>query len=334
MLLARIRLARRYFQGKHADKARKVLDAGEPLLTDKPDDFLRSRWTVLARRGLLENAHGDPGQARVLLEQARSASPFAAAFLFFAHLTHRVYGGERLGNSPFAPGLLTELARELSAAQAGLLLRLFLYWESAPDKPSLDTETKWLRKLLNGLAKRGATREEARQLVELCGTVGRFAEQALALVRSVLRKDRHDPLFRLLELGLRDEDPYGRPPDRREIETVLQEARRRGDQEATQRAERFLRSLDQPPPRPIPDFPDFEEEEDFDEEPDFADAASNAPDPRELTDMMSMLAGASPAEIAEFRRTVAGGIPQVLFDIMVKAAKTGKRPSFPGPPFL
>ena len=336
MVLARIRLARRYFQDRHTDKAREVLEAGQQLLTDKPDDFLRSRWTALVRHGLLEQTHGDPGQGKVLLERARSASPFPAAFLFFAHLTHRVYSAERRGDSPFAAEVRAELGRELSAAQAGLLLRLFLYWEDAPEEPPLDNETKWMRKLLNALPKRGTTRQEARQLAELCAA-GQFGEQALALVRAVLRKDRQDPLFRLLEHSLRDEGPYGRPLSRPELESILQEARRRGDQEAIQRAEQALRSLDLPPPRPVPDFDDFdeddqeEEEEDWDDDelPEFGDLSPGAPAPGELSAMLSRLAGAPPAEIAEIRRSLAPQMPAFIFDMIVKMAKTGKQPSFP-----
>jgi tetratricopeptide (TPR) repeat protein len=336
MALARIRLARRYFQDRRTDKARQVLEAGQQLLTDKPDDFLRSRWTALARHGLLEQAHGDPGRGKVLLEQARSASPFPAAFLFFAHLTHRVYGAGRPGDCPFTAELRAELGHELSAAQAGLLLRLFLYWEDAPEKPWLDTEAKWMRKLLNALAKRGTTREEAKQLAELCAA-GQFAQQALVLVRAVLRRDRKDPLFRLIEHSLRDEGPYGRPQTRPELESILREARRRGDQEAIQRAERALRALDQPPPRPAPDFNDFEEEDedDFDEDelPEFGNPPPSGPLPAELLDMMSMLAGAPPSEIAEIRRTLAPQVPTFIFDMIVKAAKTGKLPPLPEPLF-
>jgi tetratricopeptide (TPR) repeat protein len=340
MALARIRLARRYFRDRHTDKARQVLEAAQELLIDKPDDFLRSRWTGLARHGLLEQAYGDPAQGKVLLERARSASPFPAAFLFFVHLTHRVYTAEGRGDSPFVAELRAELGRNLSAAQAGLLLRLFLYWANSSEKPPLDNETKWMRKLLNGVAKRGTTREEAKQLAELCGEGG-FAEQALALVRAVLRKDGQDPLFRLLEHSLRDEGPYRRPQSEKELQSILQEARRRGDQEAIQRAEQALRSLHQPPPRPVPGFDDFEDDEDFEDEEDFddepmtesGDLPPGAVNPGELAELISLLAGAPPEMVAEIRRSLVPEMPTFIFDMIVKAAKTGKRPAFPGPPF-
>jgi hypothetical protein len=254
-------------------------------------------------------------------------------------LTHRVYNGARGEDWPFAAELRAELGRELSAAQATLLLRLFRYWEEAPEKPWLGQENKWMRKVLIGAAKRGGTRQEARVLAELCAAGG-FQEQALALVRAVLRKDPQDPLFRLFEHSLRNQGPYGRPQSRWNLESILAEARQRGDQEAIQRAERDLRALEQPPPPPRPEFDDFQEpggpEGDLEEElpPEFGDFPGGAPPPDEVRRIMAMLAEAPPEVIAELRKAMVPHMPAMFFDLLIKAAKTGQPPPFlPGPLF-
>jgi hypothetical protein len=112
--------------------------------------------------------HGDAAQGQALLDRARAASPHAAGFLLFAHLTHRVYA--RQADSPFLAELRAELAREPSATRGVLLLRIFRYWDSTPDKQPWGVELGLLRKYLKAAAKGPCSRVEAKGIVELCSS--------------------------------------------------------------------------------------------------------------------------------------------------------------------
>jgi hypothetical protein len=294
------------------------LEPVQELITDKPDDFQRSRWTVWLRQGLLEQLFGDAAQGEALLAQARAASPFAEAFLFFAHVAYRVYARSGRTDSPFLPELRADLGREASTTRAALLVRLYFYWERAPDKPALGAEVQWMRKYLQAAAKGGCTRAEAKVLVELCGP-GDLREQAQAFVKLVLRQDPEDPMFRTFEVMLHPTYEFNPGAMRPKLESILEEARRRGDQETIQRVQSMLRTLERARPMPMP--PEFYDDEDEDEEEEELDLA---PDGLEgFGDIFETLTHASDAEIREMRRTLPKSIPTFIFDLLVEAAKGG-----------
>jgi tetratricopeptide (TPR) repeat protein len=331
IVTVRRQLARQYYEQRRADKGRQALEPTQEFLIDNPDNFQRSRWTMLLRRGLLEQLYGDAAQGEALLAQARAASPFAAAFLFFAHLTHRIYSRRRHNESPFLDALRAEFKQDPSAARAVLLLRIFEYWDQVPDKPPLSAEVGLIRNYLKAAAKRPCTRAEAKEVIELCGP-GQFSEQAQAFVKAMLRQDPRDPLFRMFDYMLNPRWAFAPPEEcRRQLEPILEEARRRGDQELIRRIQQVLKGLDRPPPLPPippPEGADLDLEEEFEDEPDIT------PDEfGEMAEVMEILANASEAELRQMRKHRPKDMPEFIFDMLIKAAKSrDSLPPLPPPP--
>jgi tetratricopeptide (TPR) repeat protein len=336
VVTTRRQLARQQFQRGRLEKARQVLEPLTELLTDRADDLHRSRWTAWLRQGLLERLHGDAAQGQALLDRARAASPHAAGFLLFAHLTHRVYTAQPV--SPFLAELKAELAQEPSATQGLLLLHIYHYWEKAPDKQPWGFEAGLLRKYLKAAAKKPCTRAEAKEIVELCGPE-EFGDPARAFTNAMLRRDPGDPLFRLLKRMLRPPWTYEPEDNRRQLKAILEEAQRRGEQDLIPKLQGLIRSLDNPPPMPMPmpmppDDPDFDAAEDWEGTPGFEDGL---PDFRPgdfpgFAELMAGLANASEAEIRELKRTRPKDIPEFMFDKLLDAARKGMSPKPPSPP--
>jgi hypothetical protein len=356
IVVARRRLARQQFEQGRADKARKTLEPIEEFLNDNPADLQCSRWTALMRRGLFEQMFGNPAEGAIFLSRARAAAPFPAAFLFFAHITHRQYSRQQQAASPFLTELRSELKQAPSASRAAVLLRLFHYWDQSDDgfsdTPSLDAEANLLKDYLNRALKQPFSRAEAREVVELCDPKS-FDQQARSFVNAMLRRDRLDPWFRLTDYMLHEADAWVANPDfnRTKLQSILDEARRRGDQELVPKLQRFIKDLDRPslPPFPFPGGPDFaaddndfddDDDDDFDDEDDADDdlpeGLPNMPPGMdgELTAVLNALAGASDAEIRELRKSLGRDMPEFIFDMLVKAAKTGAPPLLPPMPSL
>jgi tetratricopeptide (TPR) repeat protein len=329
MVSTRRQLAHQHFQQRRLDKARRALEPLEGLLTDQADDLQCSRWTAWLRQGLLERLHGDAAQGQALLDRARAASPHAAAFLLFAHLTHRVYAQQ--ADSPFLTELKAELAREPSAARGVLLLRIFGYWASTPDKQPLGAESGMLRKYLKAAAKAPCSRAEAKGIVELCGP-GEFEDSASAFIRARLRHDPKDPLFRLFQHVLKPAWEYDPDESRGQLKAILEEAQHRGEQEVIQKLQGLIRRLDHPPPNPLDEI-NFEGPDDWEEPPDFEDGlpANLMGDVPELAEIMEMLANASESDIREFKKSRPKGMPEFVVDMLVESAKKGGLPK-PFPP--
>ena len=333
LVSTRRQLARQHFQQHRLDKARQTLEPLEGLLTDQAEDLQRSRWTAWLRQGLLERLHGDAAQGQALLDRARAASPHAAGFLLFAHLTHRVYA--RQADSPFLAELRAELAREPSATRGVLLLRIFRYWDSTPDKQPWGVELGLLRKYLKAAAKGPCSRVEAKGIVELCGP-GEFEEAANAFIRARLRHDPKDPLFRLFKHMLKPAWLVEPDEGRRQLEAILEEAQRRGEQEVIQKLQGLIRSLDYPPPLPRPrEDIDFDDADDWEAPPEFDDGlpANLMGGIPEFAEILKMLANASESDIREFKKTRPKDMPEFVVDMLIESAKKGGPPKpFPPPP--
>lgn len=331
MVGTRRQLARQHFQQGRLDKARRTLEPLEGLLTDLAEDLQRSRWTAWLRQGLLERLHGDGAQGQALLDRARAASPHAAGFLLFAHLTHRVYA--RQADSPFLAELRAELARQPSATQGVLLLRIFRYWDSAPDKQPWGVESGMLRKYLKAAAKGPCSRAEAKGIVVLCGP-GAFEDSASAFIRARLRHDPEDPLFRLFKHMLKPVWVFKSDESRGQLKAILEEAQRRGEQELIPKLQGLIRSLDYPPPLPMPpNHIDFEGEDDWEAPPEFEDGlpANLMGGFPELAEILIMLANASESDIREFKKSRPKDMPESVVDMLLESAKKGGLPK-PFPP--
>jgi tetratricopeptide (TPR) repeat protein len=349
-------LARQQFQKAQLAKARQTLAATNEFLTDEVGDLRRSRWTALVWAGVLEQLFGDTDRGQESLERGRALGPFAGAFLLFTHLVHRCLSPVRSFSSPFLPALRDELRpnaprgwallpflkpnreREKQAptiADSALLAQILRLFEHDPQKPALTQEVQLLREYLNAAIKQPFTRPEALALSNALD-IGVFREQVSQLAKAMLRRDPADPLFSFMDFTLGAPWALGPEAKRQKLQSILDEARRRGDSETARSVQHTLKDLSEPPlpPSPFPDEPDFEDEEDDDFEDDFDDSGPphfSFKEAEQIEAIMEDLAHASKDEIRRLRNTVFKGMPPFIVDALVKAAKTGQRPFGPGP---
>ena len=197
---SQLRLGRHNFEKGRLDPARASLVRAGEFLIEQPENFLRNPWCHAARRGILEEAYGDAALGAELLEQARTGSPFPAAFLLFVRIAWRLYTKGAKPPLAWQVEMDAVVKSSANAARAAVLARLLFFWASAPDVPSLQFEEDWLRRYLKEAARQPFTREEARRLVELLEPRREFHKQAGAFVKKILNQDHRDPLFRLYQV--------------------------------------------------------------------------------------------------------------------------------------
>jgi len=312
------------------DEARHALARAKEYLVEQPENFLRNPWCHLARRGLLEELHGDRAQAAQWLAQARAASPFPAAFLWFAQTAWRIYAAERKGDGPFQAELRAAGNEKPAAADALVLARIYFFWRTAPDSPGRFQEEPWLRRYLKRAAQNPFARDEARQLVELLRRHDDFHDEARTFVRSVLQNDHGDTLFRLYEYALQPFALRDPETDRERLRSILDVATGRGDAPAVQLARELLADVAAPP---VPHWDGAEEDPDFPGGQIFPLPPGSEKNPAMLSEISAVLAGMSDKEIRRARKTWPKDIPSELFDALVAVA-TGQAPSLPWPPHL
>jgi tetratricopeptide (TPR) repeat protein len=337
IVYCRRQFAWQQFEQRHPDKARQILAAAEEFLTDKPDDFQVSRWANAARHGVQEQLFGDPAAGERLLAQARGDSPFAGAFLLFAHLAYRLYAKKPSKASPFYGELRSELNSGASAVRAARLLRQLEFWSHSQDAPETHNERSLVRGYVRAAAKPGCSREDAKTVVELC-LASSSQEEARLFIKAALRRDPDDPLFRFYDHSLRAawQGPAAR--HRGDLEKILSLAQARRDEEAIQKIQRALRALDRPPPMPPvldPFSEDEEDEEDEEDGDDWTEPAGGVLPPlpplpphiaAEMRQLMDALRNASPAEVKELRRTAGKDVPPFILDMIIQAARSGNPP--------
>jgi len=323
-----VRLARQHYEKRHPREGRAILDRAGELAVEAPDNFVRGRWCVATRRGVLEQIYGDAANGAELLDQARTISPSAAAFAFFARLAWSAYGRDKA-----APAALkTEWERSAmecpSAAEATALVQLLVYWASAPNM-RIGAEESWLRRYLKRAAKNPFTRDEAALLLEHLRKLPNLEREALVFASAALKRDRADPLFRLYKELLQPFPMLDRP----QCEAILDEARRRGDAPAEQLAHEVMASQSMLPR--IGGVPWDDEFEDIDED---LDDGESGPDsfngvhvlgvPSEEVDegiaaFVAMLAILPPSAVAALRKKLPKGMSAELFDALLSIAKSG-----------
>lgn len=348
MVTARRWQAEQCFRQHHPDKGRQAFAAAEPFLTDQSEDLQRGRWTARLHHGLMERVWGDRELGTKLLMEAQATSPFPSAFLLLAHLSCRpLHPG---ASTPFWSDLTQALRTPPTVGQLTLLVRILDHRREAADPNQLATAEQFLRKNVRAASQQSFTRAEARQLVELRMGDQQWWDALKVLVRRMLASDPQDPLFRLYRLHVEGRLNTGSAPDLAELNAIVQEAVRRGDEATAQRAQHLIRAQKAPPPPSSPfededDVEPWEDEDDaepWEEEDDGEDDLSDAfegklPDlppevRRDFMRLLALLAVAPESEIALARRTIGKQLPPGLFDLLVQAARSGKLPPLP-PPF-
>jgi len=329
IVIARYLQAFQLFQRGRCADARQALDAAEALAADRSDDFMRSRWSILLRRGVLERLYGDGTCVRQDLAQARAAAPSLEAYLLTGHIVWRRYQSAGSGPDPFAAEFRQVCLSRAHAAGAVLLLRILDFWKGRAHAPSLDVASGLVRDYLKAAARQKCTREEALDLIARIPPGSAHAAAARTFIQAMLDKDGRDPLFRLHDFRYRD-DPYQPVRSRRKkLNAIMKEAVRRKEDQVIQAVRHELDKLDQLPPPPPFDSP-FDEFEDEEFEPQgdgvsgiMKEIASTL-DPirmRNLAEMQEMLRNASEQEIRRLRKTFPKEIPLDVFDMLLDAAR-------------
>ena len=240
LVSAYLRLALQHMQKRRLAEGRRVLDRASEFVLNTSENFVRSRWCLAARRGVLEMLYGDAPLSAASLEEARATSPSSVAFAFFVRLAWTHYDVSRPLPAPFEAQLKRAATEQPNVRDAVTLVQLRLYWtdDGLSTRPG-SVEESWLRRYLKGAARNPFIRDDAAGLLELLRRLPGFSVEALAFTSPVLKRDPTDPLFGLYRELLQ---PYPRLT-RAQIVALLAEARRRKDVVAEQLAHDAARDI-------------------------------------------------------------------------------------------
>jgi hypothetical protein len=334
-----------HFRRGRPAEARRMLDALQGLITDRRDDLLRSSWSMALRRGVLELMYGEKAQADRFLAEARAGSPSPEALLLHGYILWKRYEQQRTNQDPFSHELRSVLP-QASAARAPLLVRILDFWKASSGAPLLYVAKTLVRDYFRAAACRPFTREEARALIESIRSETSLEDEARPFVNAILKKDAKDPLFRLYQYRYDKSDFDSPESNRKQLNSILNEAVRRKDDHAIQAARNELDILDLPSPRrPTgPFFGDEEDEEDKEDDDDFEldyDVAkeelikglADQLDPRQVLQIMDFLRNASDGEIRRLKKTRPKDVPEEFLDMLLDSIRRGatnpKAPSGP-----
>jgi tetratricopeptide (TPR) repeat protein len=342
IVIARTLYALDQYRRGRADEARKTLEAADSFVVERQDDFIRSRWSMLLRRSIFEQIYGDPESADKLLTSARTASPGEESLLFFGHILSRLYRRTSVGVDSFAKKFREGLA-SATVSRAVLLLRIFDFWRSRNGAPPLNEAQSLLREYLRSAAKRPFSRAEASELIERIAPASPFEAERKTFVRSVLKKDPKDPLFRLFDYCDENWGFQSIESRRRKLNEIMQEAMHRKDDAAIQAVRRELQVLDSSIPEPFSNNPDYWDDDEFDDDDDddddddfdddddddlgieeMVDETMQSLSPSEraaFLDYAKMLSNASEQELRKIQKMKPKGVPQVVFDLYLEAIR-------------
>jgi tetratricopeptide (TPR) repeat protein len=315
-------LAQQDYEKGRAVLARQTMSRVEEFLNTHPENFLRNSWCHLARRGLLEQLHGDVAQGTELLARAHAASPFPAAFLCFARLAWQFYADGPGPAAPFKTNFDATRADPPTVACALVLVRIWLFWLDSLNCPSLQAEKDWMCRYLDAAISKPFSREEAAALVELIQPREEFQKEAAALVKKVLKQDKLDPLFCLYQRDLQPFHLSDPDRDREAVEAILHEATRRGDGKAVQRAREVLGSLDSLPAPMEDDAAEFDDA--VAEVPmDFPLPPMSCEDAAAMEGILAFLAALSEKDLKRVRKNPPKGIPVEFVETLISMARNG-----------
>ena len=150
-----------------------------------------------------------------------------------------------------------------------------------------------------------------------------FSREALALTQAALKPDPRDPLLLAYETLLQTPGSAPSQSKRKNVQAILDEATRRGDQKAVKVARELLAGMDAAPGR-------FEPEWDFDGDdedgPGFPLPDVSAEEAEAAMEVLAMLAGASGHEIDRRLRNPPKGFPKEILETLRAAARQGPKP--------
>ncbi|MCL5096011.1 MAG: hypothetical protein M1608_00445 [Candidatus Omnitrophica bacterium] len=333
LAFGRLKLAHQYFIDKRPKRARQALDQAWEKVTADPANLFRGQWCLSIQSGLLEQFYGDKGKGEQWLERARTESPSAAAFFLFAQIACRVCAPASSADMPFDANLKKALENCPSAGEAVVLVRIYGFWEKAPECPLLVLEEGLIRKYLETASQGVFTRQEAITLIEMTGPTSPLGKDMESFINRILSRDPQDPRFRIYHL-LWAGDQIASPSNLPELESIAQEADRRGDDRTAQIVRGFIGTVrSMPPPGFAPYSPSDEEgpwgesdefEPEFDEDEEFNEA--------EFNEMLNKLSQMSDVELRKVEKVVGRKIPPHLLNQLINAARSRASAQCPTPP--
>ena len=313
-------LAVQHYQKGKLPAARQTFARTDDFAADSPENLVRGRWTLAARRGVLEMMYGDVTVGAAALDEARASSPSPAACLFFTRLAWSFYYApslRRLFPAPVKAELAAEAKRQPTVRDAAILVQLWKYFATTrSSRARTMDEEAWLRRYLKGTTRAPMAREDAARLVELLRAFPEFGQEGKAIASRVLKGDPTDPLFRLYRKLLQ---PFPRLTHA-DLESIHAEARRRGDTAAEQLARELsgdLGGLSAPFAEP---WDGGEIQDEFDDADESIASALGSP---EAIAFMELLASAPADEIPHLRKRRPQGMPAHLFDLLLMFARAG-----------
>ncbi len=327
VILAKVKIAQQDYAKKRVEKARQAFADLAQYRVGDSTNFRRAHWCLLAQEGLLEYLHGERVRAGQLLAQSRAASPAAVHFFFFARFAFFDLAPADAGTFPFAEELQAA-AKEPNVAHAALLMQIYNYWRTLTDPMGLRGAEGFLRQYLPKAVKHSFTLAEARRLAEQfrAGTV--FRKEYSGLTKAALKLDPKDPFFRLSGILIKPAPTmrtFGNPKPPASIpqlQSIIEEASRRGDEATAQLARQCLDRVNHPLPKPL-----------LEPRPRWPEDGDAINEPGMPEDWMPDLSNASEAEIRELRNSLPKYFPREMFDVMLAQMRGGKRPS-PEPSFV
>lgn len=336
LVSGRIRRAVEQYQRGRIELARQSWSALEEFIVESPDNLLRGRWAVVGRQGLLESLFGEATLGQTLIAEARAASPSLEACLLHLHFAQRVYAPTQRGRWLEEFTAHRRLGAQLGRVAA--LFRILEHWKQLLGDRCRHEEAQleaYVREALSRLF----TRDEAVAAVRaiprnLEATIWRIADR-------MIQQDPHDPLFRLCRLlnGPGFCSSASPAAVEQDLQSIIEEAQRRGDDSTASAARSALDQLDRcrvPAPEPGPDLEDWGEEED---DNDSASAGWDGPpgppspaDMAEFDQVVKLIADATPGQIKEMRRRPPPGMPREIWEMFIRAARAGGPPPGSLPP--
>ncbi|CAN5412333.1 hypothetical protein BH09GEM1_BH09GEM1_46080 [soil metagenome] len=313
-------LAVQHYQKGKLPAARQTLSRTDDFAVDSAETLVRGRWTLAARRGVLEMMYGDATVGAAALDEARASSPSPAACLLFARLAWSFYYAPSLRRSFPAP-LKTELAQEAkrqpTVRDAAILVQLWKYFATnGSSRARTMDEEAWLRRYLKGAARAPMAREDAARLLELLRAFPEFGQEGKSIASQMLKGDPKDPLFRLYRERLQ---PFSRLKHA-DLDSIRAEARRRGDKSAEQLAHELSGDFGGLGASYAEPWDDGEMLDEFDDGDERIASALGSP---EAIAFMELLASAPAEEIPNLRKRRPQGMPAHLFDLLLMFARVG-----------
>jgi hypothetical protein len=341
------------FRRGRIDEARRTLHSLSQLSVDRQDDFMRGRWTIALRKGILELLYGDETGSGQFLDEARAACPCPEALCLLGYLLWKRYVRQQTSQDPFSQEFRALLRKQASAARVPMLARIIDFWRERAGAETVYDAEKLLRDYLKAAAGRPFSRNEARDLID--SIRDKTLDEICPFIKTILKKDSKDPLFRLYKY-INEISSFDSPDvNRKKLNSILQEAASRKDDRAIQLARNELDKLElsnQRPPIPFfadededfedDDDDDYDDEDDEDDDDDYddedddvdyfeedldsmaAEAFSKALNPRELHELEEMLKFASDQDIRRLKKTFSKEIPEEFFNWFVDAVRKGK----------